>query len=170
VRQILSNAAQVAGIVTLVFVALYATTAISVGSLLQAYVLVLGAVVLFTLAFLTRQPADGESSFERALRKRDEEHEPVRELAQIEREVVLGCGTAFYLHFRLRRTLRDIAAHRLRERRGVELDSGGAVVLDVLGPEGWELLRPDRREPIDPDAPGVPRPELDALVERLERI
>jgi hypothetical protein len=40
----------------------------------------------------------------------------------------------------------------------------------LLGEELWELLRPDRRPPEDRLGPGLPLPQLQAAVERLEAI
>ena len=76
----------------------------------------------------------------------------------------------FFLHRRLRPTLREIAEQRLRDCRGVELDSGDADVLAALGDDGWELLRPDRKEHWNPDAAGIRLPELERVVAALERI
>ena len=45
------------------------------------------------------------------------------DLARMERDVYLSCGTAFYLHHRLRPILREIAANRLLTRHGVDLDA-----------------------------------------------
>jgi hypothetical protein len=142
------------------------------GVIVQAWLLICGGLILLQLVVATRAPAlDNEpSSFERALRSATPPPERPPELARLEREVYLGMTGQFYLHRRLRPTLRDIAEQRLRDRRGVELDSGSADVLAALGDDGWELLRPDRKEHWNPDAAGIRLPELERVVAALERI
>jgi hypothetical protein len=93
-----------------------------------------------------------------------------RELAKLEREVVLGGATAFDAHMRLRPLLREIATHRLASRRGLELDAGGSAVLAILGDDLWALLRPGADPPSDRLAPGLPLPALRAALDTLERI
>ena len=171
-RRIVRVAAQLGGVATVVFLIALAGAPVSTTLLVQAYLLVLGAIVLLAFVLTTTRLPDsvGASDFERALRRPQEEPRRPPELARLEREVVLACGSAFYLHFRLRRTLREIARHRLRDRRGLDLDRGGPGVEDALGAVGWELLRPDRPEPLDPGGRGLPLAELHGLVERLEKI
>jgi hypothetical protein len=142
------------------------------GVIVQAWLLICGGVILLELVVATRAPAlDNEpSSFERALRSAPPAPERPPELARLEREVYLGMTGQFYLHRRLRPTLREIAEQRLRDRGGVELDSGSADVLSALGDDGWELLRPDRKEHLNPDAAGIRLPELERVVAALERI
>jgi hypothetical protein len=43
-------------------------------------------------------------------------------------------------------------------------------VRTLLPADGWELLHPDRPEPRDREAPGIPLPRLRAIVEALERL
>lgn len=142
------------------------------GLIVQAWLLLCGGLILLQLVRATRAPAlDNErSSFERALRFAPPPPERPPELARLEREVYLGMTGQFFLHRRLRPTLREIAAQRLRDRRGVELDSGNADVLAALGEDGWELLRPDRKEHWNPDAAGIRLAELERVVAALERI
>jgi len=142
------------------------------GVIVQAWLLICGGLILLQLVGATRAPAlDNEpSSFERALRSAPPSSERPPELARLEREVYLGMTGQFFLHRRLRPTLREIAEQRLRDRRGVELDSGNADVLAALGEDGWELLRPDRKEHWNPDAAGIRLAELERVVAALERI
>jgi len=80
---------------------------------------------------------------------------------------VLGAGSAFDLHYRLRLTLRAIAAQRLADRHGVELDAAGP---DVLTADTWALLRPDREPPRDRHGVGIPLDRLAAIVDELEAL
>lgn len=142
------------------------------GVIAQVWLLACGGLILLQLVGATRAPAlDNEpSSFERALRSSPPPPERPPELARLEREVYLGMTGQFFLHRRLRPTLREIAAQRLRDRRGVELDSGDAEVLAALGDDGWQLLRPDRAEHWNPDATGIQLVELERVVAALEKI
>ena len=76
--------------------------------------------------------------------------------------ITLANGNAYDLHSRLPPHLREIASARL-ERRGQRPGP------DTLG-RWWELLRPDRPEPTERFAPGIPEHELRELVADLERI
>jgi hypothetical protein len=142
------------------------------GTIVQGWLLGCGGLLLLRLVTATRAPALGNapSEFEAALRAGAPPTERPPELARLEREVVLGVAGQFFLHRRLRNTLRDIAGQRLRDHRGIELDAGGDDVVDAVGAEAWELLRPDRKEHLNPDAPGIPLAELERVVASLERI
>ena len=78
------------------------------GVIVQAWLLACGGLILLQLVAATRAPAlDNEpSSFERALRSAPFPPERPPELARLEREVYLGMTGQFYLHRRLRPTLR----------------------------------------------------------------
>ena len=161
-----------AAVAVVALVVALATMPFRHGAIVQGWLLTCGGLILLQLVAATRAPAlDNEpSSFERALRTVPHPPERPSELARLEREVYLGMTGQFFLHRRLRPTLREIAEQRLRDCRGVELDSGDADVLAALGDDGWELLRPDRQEHWNPDAAGIRLPELERVVAALERI
>ena len=48
-------------------------------------------------------------------------------------------------YVRLRPLVRDIARQRLADHTGVRLDTAPEAAAAILGPEVWELVRPDRR-------------------------
>ena len=140
---------------------------------LDAYVLVLGALGLATAVRVTRaaSPHVHEPSLAAELEDPlDVPPQRPRELERLEREVYLSLGSSFYLHHRLRPVLREIAAHRLLRRHGVELDGRPDAARRLLGDEAWEWLRQDRPEPRDRWAPGPPLAELRGVVDALERI
>jgi hypothetical protein len=62
-----------------------------------------------------------------------------------------------------------VAAYRLA-RRGVDLDSEPARSRELLGPEAWELVRPDRPAPERRNAPGLQLDRLRRIVERLNAV
>ncbi|MBA3365768.1 MAG: hypothetical protein H0U03_08295 [Actinobacteria bacterium] len=139
---------------------------------IDIYLLFLGGLMLLVFVHATRQ-ADGfnqPSEFERALHRRQPTIERLPELARVEREVGLGAATAFDLHFRLRRTLRTIAAHRLSARRGTDLDAEPERARRLLSPQTWETVRPDREPPEDRQAPGPGRDEIRRIVDELEAL
>jgi hypothetical protein len=92
-----------------------------------------------------------------------------RDLAKLEREVGLATETAFDAHFRLRPTLRRVASARLGS-RGIALDSPGGRAAELLGPEAWDLTRPDRPRPRRHDAAGVTVERIEAAISALERL
>jgi hypothetical protein len=171
-RRAAVRSAALAAVAAIILVVALQTLPFRHGVIVQVWLLACGGLMLLQLVSATRAPAlDNEpSSFERALRSAPSPPERPPELARLEREIYLGMTGQFYLHRRLRPTLREIAEQRLRDRRGVALDSGDADVLAALGEDGWELLRPDRTEHWNPDATGIPLAELERVVAALERI
>jgi len=92
------------------------------------------------------------------------------ELERLEREVYLSLGSGFYLHHRLRPLLREVAAHRLLIRHGVDLDGRPDAAAEILGATAWSWLRADKPEPRDRWATGPPIAELREVVDALDRI
>jgi hypothetical protein len=87
----------------------------------------------------------------------------------VEREVTLATGTAFDVHYRLRPLLQPIATDLLL-RRGVALDGDPARAAALVGPDAWELVRPDRPAPADRAARGIPLESAARAVDGLERL
>ncbi len=131
---------------------------------LRAYVFAVGALLMVAIVAAAGDalPRRRRSAFERALASGGREVQPVRELARLEREVTLAVAAAHDLHTRLLPQLREIARCRLEREGRVPSE-------ETLG-RWWELLRPDRPEPEDRFAPGIPEPVLRALVADLERL
>ena len=92
-----------------------------------------------------------------------------RELVKLEREVGLSTETAFDAYYRLRPTVRRVAAARLRV-RGVDLDAPTGTAETLLGPEAWALARSDLARPRNHDAPGLMLDEIAVLVDALEAL
>ena len=140
--------------------------------LLSIYVLLLAAIALASLTRIAQPFVERRhpSAFEHALRARDERPTRPPELIRTEREITLAASAAGHAHRRLLPLLREAAAARLQSRHGVELARRPQRARELLGEETWELLRPDRPEPADRNAPGLPLARIEALVERLERI
>lgn len=169
----LARAAAVAALVGLiVLLVVLAMTPTPTDPALDIYLLYLGGVALLTLVAATSHAAGvvESSEFEAALAREPPIPERPRQLVRLEREVYLAEQSVLYLHNRLRATLRGIAAHRLRTRRGIDLDGRPEAARALLGENAWALLRPDREPPRNRDARGLPVAELRVIVDALEKI
>jgi hypothetical protein len=89
------------------------------------------------------------------------------QLLRVERIVERAGESGLAAHAQLRPLLVEIAEARL-SRRGVQLDDDRAPGL--LGPELWELVRPDRPEPADDRGGRVATRELERVLDRLEAL
>ena len=161
----------VAGLTTSLGI-LLAVHPLSTERLLSIYVLALAAVAL---AAITRvaQPVEERrlsSPFERALAAREEPSLRPPELVRTERDLTLGMSSSGHAQRRLLPLLRDAADARLAARHGVELDRRPETARALLGEDAWELLRPDRPEPADRNAPGLPLARVETVVTTLESL
>ncbi len=91
---------------------------------------------------------------------------PPRDLERMRTLVAGRAPTAVGVHLWLRPLLADIAATRLLLGHGIDL-ADPAAAHRVPQPL-WDLIRPDRPEPADRNAPGVTAAELGLLVDQLE--
>jgi hypothetical protein len=164
--------ARVAGVGIAVIAFLIVVTAVPQHRALAIQIYAFGVCGLVLIWLLGRTGAWGgaESAFDQARIVRPHEQEPLAELARVEREVTLGVGTAFDLHYRLRPRVREVAASRLADRRGIDLERRPEAARAVLDEPVWELVRPDRAAPRDHHAPGLGLPGLQAVLEGLDRI
>ena len=138
----------------------------------QGVLLGVGAVVL---AVISPRPARPDRRPRRARRparlwrgRRDRSAAP--DLAAVDRLLSMAVSSAEDEYARLRPLVRDIARQRLADHTGVRLETAPAAAAAVLGPEVWDLVRPDRQRPTDQHARGIPPARLRAVVEALERI
>jgi hypothetical protein len=91
------------------------------------------------------------------------------QLVRIERIVESSGESGLTVHTQLRPVLVEIAEVRLA-RRGLQLDRDHEEARRLLGPEAWELVRPDRSPPLDRHASGIAPRELGAILDRLEAL
>jgi hypothetical protein len=134
----------------------------------DVYLIFLGGLALLGLVVLTGQRGEdaAESPFDVVHRPRRRRPPAVLpELDRLGRELSLGSQSAFDFHVRLRPILREIAEARLAARGRRLEDAEG-----VLGPEAWELVRPDHPPPADRHAPGADPAAVRRLVDALERM
>jgi hypothetical protein len=140
------------------------------GLVLDIWLLAIAAILLLALFRVARllAPIAGSPLDEAASRMRPQSpREP--ELA-LERDVELSRANEFHFHLRLRPVLREIAAHRLQSRYGVELDQERARARELVPARTWEVVDPDRPPPEDRLAQGPAVRSLSALVDELERL
>jgi hypothetical protein len=171
VNRITVRAVKVGLVVTLAAGIVALTTSGGHAILLDVYLLCLGGVLLLALVRTTRarstdvRPSPFDQAFA-AMRRNPAES---GELALV-RDLELSTYNGFHLHARVRPLLRDIAAHRLRARYGVELDLEPGRARELVGTDAWELVRPDRPPPEDRLAAGPTLAELGVVVDELEAI
>ena len=154
-------------------IALLLVAVLASGRLEQAvrvYALVVCAVVLGLAVQALRESFPDAGRLRSTRGDRDRPPERPRGLGQLEGEVALGAGDAASFHYRLRPRLRLIAAGLLEDRRGVSLDREPEKARTLLGDETWGLVRPDRPEPADRHAPGLPLGALERAVASLEQL
>lgn len=139
---------------------------------LHAWLLAIGGLGLLGLVRATGRsfPAAGPSPLDAPPRARPAPPRVLPELDRLERELSLSTATAFDVHYRLRPLLREIAAHRLRTRRGLDLDGGSPEVVALLGPAGWKICDPGRGRPADHSAPGPTLAQLRDTIDALEAL
>ncbi len=141
------------------------------GPALDAFVLFLGALgvtVLVKVMSRSFEPPT-ESRLEAAMRRPRAKQPRVPELERLERELEMAMGSAYDSYFRLRPTLREIAASRLA-RRALELDQPGPRAEQLLGADLWAFVRPDLARPADHHAEGASLAQIERAVEALERL
>lgn len=138
---------------------------------LDVYLLSIGAVILLALVRATRVQAAShrKSRFDAALMAMRRKPVESGESALV-RELELSTYNTFHFHARLRPLLRDIAAHRLRSKYGVELDTEPIRARELVGTDAWDVVRPDREPPPDRLAAGPTAGELRMIVDELEAI
>jgi len=160
------------GLPTLLFVIGIAVAPGRAALITHVYVVVIvgGVLVALALRLARSLRALEPSAFELGLVPVTEPAAHVQQLAQLEREVTLGSQSAWDLHARLAPTLRETASALLATRRGVDLEREPARAAAVLGPDVWELVRPDRSPPEDRHEPGVDLDRLDRALTALEQL
>ncbi|MBO0714079.1 MAG: hypothetical protein J2P59_04955 [Acidimicrobiales bacterium] len=136
-----------------------------------AYLLCLASLALWVLLRAVPWPAveRGAGAFEAVARtKVVAPDERPAHLRRMEGLVYFSHINVTDLHYRMRPTLRQLLSENLAN-HGTTLD-GDPRVKDRLGRDGWELLRPDRREPLNRTARGVELPLLRRIVEYIEEL
>ena len=170
--RVLRSSAAGAIVATALLVVALAFRPVSQEIALDAYVLLLGAIALFSLvgAATAADPDARRSPYEQALEPAPTSEERPPELERLEREVALAVGSAFYEHFRLRRLLRELAGQRLESRFAADLDAPRGDALASLPEHAWELIDADRAPPRDRHGRGIEVGRLREIVDALERM
>jgi hypothetical protein len=141
-------------------------------ALLDVYLLGIGGVLLLALVRTTSEsgPATRASDFDRAVGDLSRRYLSDSGELSLVHDVQQSVASTFHLHVRLRPILREIAAHRLWTRFGVDIDREHERARELVGVDVWELVRSERPPPSDRLAPGPPASHLSRVVEELERI
>jgi hypothetical protein len=126
---------------------------------LEILVLLAGATALLLLIPSSRP-------HKRPVRRKRPPQRPA-DLERVERALV--ARTAADVHVPLRPLLREIA-QPLAWRHGVRLDHDPERACELLGPDLWEIVRPERPRPEDLRAPGLAPEELEQIIARLEEL
>ncbi len=132
-------------------------------------VLVLAIGLVAAVGALLRSLPARRSAFDAAFAPRGQTLARPASLERVEREVALASGTAFDVHYRLRPPVSTVASGLLA-RRGVDLVRNPQRAQTMVGPELWDLIRPDRAAPDDRTAPGLPLKAIERVVDDLERL
>jgi hypothetical protein len=138
----------------------------------QGLLLGVGAVVLAVIAPRPARPDRPPKPRRRTARlrrsRRDRSGTP--DLAAVDRLLSMSVSSAEDEYARLRPLVRDITRQRLADHTGVRLETAPDAAAAMLGPEVWELIRPDRERPADQHARGISPARLRTIVDALERI
>ncbi|HVS05897.1 MAG TPA: hypothetical protein VHK65_07000 [Candidatus Dormibacteraeota bacterium] len=110
------------------------------------------------------------SPFEAALAPRKESRPELDEFESIRRTVDAARYAALDVHFMLRPLLHELAASRLRVRRGFELDAQPELASGVLGSEAFAFLREGRPARVNYRRPAMSLREIERIVKVLESI
>jgi hypothetical protein len=155
-------------VVTIALIVVLGLHPVSTTRIVAGYALALAAIGLdaFVRILGAESWRERGSLFEHVLSRKAPEPTRPSEIVRIEREITLGTTSAGHLHTRLLPLLRDAASARV----GIDFDVHPERARAALGDEAWELLRPDRPEPADRNAPGLPIRRVRAVVDMLERL
>jgi hypothetical protein len=165
--RLLGGIAGAAVLATLLLVATLAVLPDQAEVAADVYLIFLGGLALLGLVVSTGRSGEDapESPFAAVRRPRRRAPVVLPELDRLGRELSLGTQSAFDFHVRLRPVLWEIAEARLAA-RGRRLEEAEGL----LGPEAWELIRPDRPPPSDRHAPGADPAAVRRFVDALEKI
>jgi hypothetical protein len=137
------------------------------GLTVEIYLFVIASLVLAAVVF---RVANALPRGETVPLERSPPSQRVGQLESVARALDLAETSAFDLHNVLRPMVREIAAARL-SRHGVSLDRQPERARALLGPQAWELVRPDREAPAGRSGSGgCSRDELLQIVGSLEAI
>jgi hypothetical protein len=134
---------------------------------LEAVFVVVGAIAtVISVAALAARLPPGDCP--PASRPRVRSGSRPSQLLRLERILEWSSESGLAAHSQLRPMVQEIAEVRLA-RRGLRLDHDHEEVRRLLGPEAWELVRPDRPPP-DRGSPGIAPDELEAVLDGLEAL
>jgi len=152
-------------------IALFFTAGVR-ATVVDVYLLVLAGVIMLALFRTARavRARYAASLFDRALAAMRAQEPADQSPLSMERDVELSRIEAVHFHVRVRPLLREIAAHRLRTKYGVELDREPARARELVPVDVWDVVRPDRPFPTDRLAAGPSFADQRKLFDGLEKL
>lgn len=165
----LARAVQAAVVVSVVAGAALALTPSHAGVVTRLWLLALALIASVAAAGLVATaPQDSPRAPVLWRRRRAPIIEVPADLDSLQLAVELAMTSEFDRHYRLRPVMVDIAAGLLARRHGVDLFHDQERTSALLGPQLWELVRPDRPEPPGRGRRELDRTELARMVDALE--
>lgn len=161
----------VLGLGTAVVVAAVLTYPDRSNQALHAYLVLIGFLVLWSVAGAMSQtfPSDGPTSIELALRRKQLAPATLREIQRIELDISLSTGSGLDPNSQLRLLLRQLAAQRLSAHHNIDLESNPARAKVLVGDQLWAAITGSSRS-ANHKAVGLPIEELAQAVNALESI
>jgi hypothetical protein len=143
---------------------------IPLGFALRTWLVALGALAASALVRGSLAPYR-QVQVERARFERRRPRIPERPagLAEAERAVDYAAWNPADLNRRLRPLLREVAAHRLLTRRGIDIERHPELARELLGNAAWDLIHVPAAT-ISKGDPGASPPAIRETIERLEEL
>ncbi|HUG30589.1 MAG TPA: hypothetical protein VMQ65_08785 [Candidatus Limnocylindria bacterium] len=142
----------------------------SQASLARLGILALGIVAAWrVLGRSSAVTAPSPELFEAELARPAAQSFEIAGLRAVETDLRMATSNAYGRELRLKPILRELAGWRLARNHGIDLDRAPEAARRILGEPLWELVRPADALP-DFRAPGVPLADVQAGIDRLERI
>lgn len=116
----------------------------------RAWLAVVGLVTLAAAITEVLRGTRGEARSRTTGRIETRRAGQIRDLRDVEQARDLELAIAHHLRAPLNRRLRDVAAHRLSARHDVDLRREPERARELLGPEAWDLVRPDAERATGP--------------------
>jgi hypothetical protein len=144
---------------------------VPLGFALRAWLVALGALAASALVRASLAPYR-QVHVEPVRIERRRPHVPERPagLAEAERAVDYAAWNPADLNRRLRPLLREVAAHRLLARRGIDIERHPESARELLGDVAWDLIHVPAAIKSQGRPPGASPPAIRETIQRLEAL
>jgi hypothetical protein len=137
---------------------------------LYAYLLLLVLLAVLGIGARIRGAWPRTPPFERLIPRQPARETRVLQLEGLEGRLGGGSPNAFDLYHRIRPLVQQIVVARLAQGYGVDLETRPERAQRLVGPQTWELIRPDLEPPTDSWGRTWSVRETEALVTELEQL